>query len=227
LRKTLLLSALFVGLLFLQTASAASDQGLTWGIMEGQTFTFSVDESSETSNFTITTSVEYSFQVIMEISSLPEIRADIDSLSELPPVDVNIKFGNCTDPAALIPLWFSFIMPVGNWALIDEFYQDLFGSMPGIIWIDNASVYGYSMSWDTYGGLYNCTLKYLKSDGFLLSMYVDEEMLFSNFTMNLVRQVGPDAMTVILVGGGVRIIVITVAILKMKKDYIFVIDDEP
>jgi len=211
--------ALFVGLLFLQTASAASNQGLTWGITEGQTFTFSVDQSIEMAIYTLTTSIENSYKIVMGIDSLPEIPADIDSLLDLPSVDVNFRFENGTTVAEVIPLSIGFVVPTGNWTLIDELYKDVYGAIPGVTWIDTAMVYGYSMSLEELGMSYDYTFQYLKADGFLYSINMDMESSFANTTMNFERLGGLDTMTLILVGGGagIAIIVIAIVVLKMKR----------
>lgn len=215
-KKTLLLAVFLFGLLFLQTASAASNQGLTWGIAEGQTFTFSVDATVEMSILTFTTSTQTAYKIIMEIGNPPEIPADIDSLLELPEVDVTFKFENGTTVAELVPLSFLFVVPIGNWTLIDELYKDIYGLVPGITWIDDASYYGYSMAIDEIGMSYDYTLRYLKTDGFLYSMNIDMESSFANTTMSFVREVGLDTMTLIVVGGGAGIAIIVIAVIVMK-----------
>jgi hypothetical protein len=219
-RKSLFLAALLVGLLLAQSASAANSQGLTWGFTKGQTFTFSMNGSTEMQILTFTTSTTTSATINMEITSVPDIPEEVDSILDIPFIGIKISYANGSSPEELtpVPINGSLAVPIGNWSLMEDIF-DIYSIMPNATLINDASFFGYEMAYSLVGISVDYVLKLSKADGFLYSLTMDmESTAYGNMTIHvdLQRLGGLDTMTLVVVGVGAGVVVIIVAAVVVK-----------
>ena len=209
--------------------SAATSQGLEWGIVVGDQWNFDITATEEG----VTELDEVIYMEVLERPTIPNIVAD---LSELPfdDLELNITWANGTslEWSYLIFIFLliaspSFIFPIGNYTLLTELYNaDSFYngtvSDTGSYWAIDFNDFKMSELSNESADIH---VDYLKADGALAHWTVTT----SNTTMvlgsiNMVRQglPGLDVISwirenLLLVGVGVGIIVILGAVVCMRR----------
>ncbi len=220
-RKSLFAILFLAGFLLLPVANAASNQGLSWGVTEGQQFTFSVDSHAELSIMDLTMTTDEAYNILMEIQNVPEIPEDIDSLSDFAGLTVDVTFANGTDIGQItpIPIPGALALPIGNWTLMETLYEAYFGSPPGLTIINDASYFGIELSTSVGDESQDITFKLLKSDGFLYSIEMNLNMtMLGEMTYTMTRLGGLDTTMLLIIGGAaIAVLVIVIVLYKMRK----------
>jgi len=196
--------------------AAATDQGLEWGVQNGDRFDFDMHENSDGD---VTTEALY-----MTVDSRPSIANGISNWAAVPGVDIDIFWANGSSMglSALIFLGIFFVdgefcFPVGNWTLLTE----LRSSDPDATIAD--SIFFWGFSWR--GTFIDPELQvkigvdYMKSDGFFAHYTVEtvnQTSQETTYTASITRQGLFLQDNVLLIGGGV-VLVLVLAIVCMKK----------
>ncbi len=220
-----------VAMLLAGTVSAATSQGLEWGIVVGDQWNFDIATTEEGV-------AELDEVIYMEVLVRPIIPNIVANLSDLPfdDIDLDITWANGTDLgwSALIFIFFivaapSFIVPIGNYSLLSELYNaDSFyngtiydsGSYWGMDLNDFELIEGTNQSVDIHAD-------YLKADGVVAHWTVTTTNTTDSTvmgTLTMVRQglpgldiVGWIRDNLLLVGVGVGIVVILGAVVCMRR----------
>lgn len=219
--KIALLAVLVVGLLLVTNVSAATLQGLEWGIAEEDQFNFDI---TSTTNGT----VDFTEIMYFECTDTPIIPNIVDTWSELTTADFDATWANGTTLgfAALIFIFYfvaidHFAVPIGNFTLLGELYSDSS--------YDNGTLYDAGGYWGVDFDLLwigldaDIHVDFLKTDGMLAHWDVATE----NGTMNMVRQNLPAAAgvgdilqllqdNILYVAIGVGVLLIIVVLCKKK-----------
>ena len=212
----LLFTFAIVAFLLMTPVAAATDQGLEWGVQNGDRFDFNMHEDSD--------GVVTNEALYMIVDSRPSIANGISNWAAVPGVDIDVFWGNGSSMgfSALIFLGIYFVdgefcFPVGNWTLLTE----LRGSDPDAALTD--SIFFWGFSWR--GTFFDPELQvqigvdYLKSDGFLAHYTVETVNQTSQetiYTASITRQGLFLQNNILLIGGGV-VLVLILAIVCIKK----------
>ncbi|MGY5876260.1 MAG: hypothetical protein RTU30_10985 [Candidatus Thorarchaeota archaeon] len=224
-RKKILSTLFLVGFLLLPSAIATSNQGLSWGITEGQEVRYSFDTHTEMSMPLLTTTIDESYTIIVEFGAIPEIPADIISLSQLTFPDVTLKFDNGTEFSNIGGQTVEglFAIPTGNWSLWTDLIDDLYGSLPSsdFSWISDSTYWGYNISMDALYDM-EISFKISRSDGILEYQHFEIDMgAFGEMEYTMQRLAGGlvlDTTTLLLVGGGgIGLLVLVIVAWKLKR----------
>ena len=205
-----------IAFLSITPVAAATDQGLEWGVQNGDRFDFNMHESDGEN---VVDEALY-----MTVTSRPSIADGISNWGAVPGVNIDVFWGNGSSMgwAALIFLGVFFVdgefcFPVGNWTLLTE----LRSSDPDAEITD--SIFFWGFSWrgtftdpdlQTHLGV-----DYLKSDGFLAHYTVEIVNQTSQetiYTASITRQGLFLQDNMLLIGGGV-VLVLVLAIVCIKK----------
>ena len=205
-----------IAFLLMNPVAAATDQGLEWGVQNGDRFDYNMHESSDEH---VVDEALY-----MTVTSRPLIANGISNWASVPGVDIDIFWANGSSMgfSALIFLGIFFVesefcFPIGNWTLLTE----LRGSDPDAEITD--SIFFWGFSWR--GTFLDPELQvqigvdYLKSDGFLAHYTVETVNQTSQetiYTASITRQGLFLQDNILLIGGGV-VLVLVLAIVCMKK----------
>jgi hypothetical protein len=205
-----------VAFLLMTPVAAATDQGLEWGVQNGDRFDYNMHESSDGN---VADEALY-----MTVTSRPSIANSISNWAAVPGVDIDIFWANGSSMgfSALVFLGIFFVdgefcFPVGNWTLLTE----LRGSDPDADITD--SIFFWGFSWR--GTFFDPELQvqigvdYLKSDGFLAHYTVETVNQTSQetiYTASITRQGLFLQDNILLIGGGV-VLVLVLAIVCIKK----------
>jgi hypothetical protein len=213
------------------TVSAATSQGLEWGIVVGDQWNFNLTTTEKGA-------AQLSEVIYMEVLTRPTIPNVVANLSDLPfsGLHLNITWANGTSLgwSALIFIFFvvaapSFIVPKGNYTLLSELYNaDSFYN--GTI-SDTSNYWGMDLNnyklIPSMNESANIHVDYLKADGVVAHWTVTTTNTTDSTqlgTLNMVRQglpgldiVGWIQQNILLVGIGVGVIVILGAVMCMKR----------
>ncbi|TFG05251.1 hypothetical protein EU538_11555 [Candidatus Thorarchaeota archaeon] len=223
-----LLVALFlVGMFLISPVTAATSQGLEWGVDDGDQFNSQLHlETSD--NQTVDEGV------YMEITSTPTIPNIVTEWNDLPVLGVDLAWTNGT-PMGFSALLFSLIVagggrigvPTGNWTLlselIDDWWHDSIFAPDELTVIDNYYYWGvdaYEEQGDTETSV---RLLYLKEDGFLAKYEVESTQDSDTTIITAIRDGLPSDIQVLvmdnilLIGGGLAVIVILGAVVCKKR----------
>jgi len=168
--RELFLVFVIVAFLLMTPVAAATDQGLEWGVQNGDRFDYNMHESSDGN---VADEALY-----MTVTSRPSIANSISNWAAVPGVDIDIFWANGSSMgfSALVFLGIFFVdgefcFPVGNWTLLTE----LRGSDPDADITDSIFFWGFS-----WRGIFfdpelqvQIGVDYLKSDGFLAHYTVE------------------------------------------------------
>jgi hypothetical protein len=158
------------------SANTDGNHGLSWGVSEGDMFSYHVnryvieDSTSDTA----------SFKVLITIDDLPEIPetitvsspVDIDSTItfDIPRPNVTIAFDNGTDCHDLeLPF---IVLPIGNWSLYTELVDEEWGTS-SLEWLSDTTYWGFDhtvgwfFGWVTNNTVYS--FQFRRADGVLHS----------------------------------------------------------
>jgi len=211
------LAVLIVGLLMVTNVSAATLQGLEWGIADGDQF-----------NFDLTSTGDDVFSEIMyfECTSTPVIPNIADTWAELTVADFTVSWANGTTLgwSALIFIFYfvainHFAVPTGNYTLLGELYGD---SIYNGTLYDQSGFWGVDLALTWFTVDYDIHVDYLKDDGMLAHWSVET----ANGTLSLVRQNLPSALggimdfiqnNLLVVVVGVGVVVIVLAVVCRRK----------
>ena len=206
-----------VAFLLMTPVAAATDQGLEWGVQDGDRFDYNMHQSVGAD---VVDEALY-----MTVTSRPSIADGISNWAAVPGVyiaDVFWANGTSMGWAALIFLGVFFVdgefcFPVGNWTLLTE----LRSSDPDAEITDSLLFWGFS-----WRGTFmdpeiqiHVSVDYLKSDGFLAHYTwetVNQTSQETTFTASITRQGLFLQDNMLLIGGGV-VLVLILAIVCMKK----------
>ena len=213
-----------MGFILIPSVLADNSQGLVWGVEEGQEIQYTLHMRMNMETTYTTTTMDVTEGLVFTIITLPDIPTVVDERWELPYAYGEMTYTNGTDVGYLgMPISLSnLIMPIGNWALIDEIYKDSMETPPAeytISWINDFSSWGLAQSvtdYPTEGSSTSASMIFSKSDGVLssLSFSVIVEDVGST-EMTLSRVGGPlNITTIIIIGSSAVIIIVAVAILK-------------
>ena len=215
-----------VAMFLVSTVSAATSQGLEWGIVVGDQWNF--DITSITEGVTELQEVIY-----VEVLTRPTIPNIMTSLSQLPLATLNMTWANGTSLgwSALIFIYLAIaspalIYPIGNYTLLGELYAaDAFYN--GTIF-DQGGYWGMNLNdLEFLGGSADIHVDYLKEDGVLAHWTVTTTNTTSSEelgSLTMVRQGLPgfnliDLLqnNILLIGAGVGVIVVIVAVVFMRR----------
>ena len=232
-RRTLqaIMAFAVLAMLLAGTASAATSQGLEWGITVGDQSNFDITATTEGV-------VETDEVIYMEVLVRPVIPNIITALGELPfdDLDLDISWANGTDlgwSGLIFILLFvatpSFIFPIGNYTLLTELYNadDFYngtvydsGGYWGVNFNDFEFSEGSNQSIDIH-------VDYLKDDGVLAhwtvtmtnttSSQVTGSIIMTRQGLPGLDIVGWIRDNLLLVGVGVGIVVILGAVVCMRR----------
>ncbi len=222
--KIALFAVFVAGLLLVSNVSAATLQGLEWGIEDNDQFNF--DFTSVDGNDTRTEIMYF------EVTDTPVIPNIMNSWSDLDAASIDVTWANGTSlgwSALMFILYFvaidHFAVPIGNFTLLQELYEGsiyngtVFDS--GGYWGVELNNFGFALSSDTF----DIRIDFLKQDGMLAHWNVETV----NGSLSLVRQNLPslpsDASGILdfvqdnllLVAGGAVVLLVVIAILCRKK----------
>ena len=205
-----------IAFLLMTPVAAATDQGLAWGVQNGDRFDFNMHEDSD--------GVVTNEALYMTVDSRPSIANGISNWAAVPGVAIDIFWANGSSMgfSAIIFLGIYFVdgefcFPVGNWTLLTE----LRGSDPDATLSDSIFFWGFSGR----GTFFDPELQvqigvdYLKSDGFLAHYTVETVNQTSQetiYTASITRQGLFLQNNILLIGGGV-VLVLILAIVCIKK----------
>lgn len=212
----LLFAFAIIAFLLMTPVAAATDQGLQWGVQDGDRFDFNMHQSDGEDVI--------NEALYMMVDSRPSIANGISTWSAVPGADIDVFWANGSSMglSALIFLGIFFVdgefcFPVGNWTLLTE----LRGSDPDAQITDSIFFWGFS-----YRGTFidpelqiHLGVDYLKSDGFLAHYTVETVNQTSQetiYTASITRQGLFLQDNILLIGGGV-VLVLVLAIVCMKK----------
>ena len=200
---------------------AVSDQGLSWGISKDQETKYTLDVNMTLLNST--TSNSYDMSVV--IDSVPDIPPNVTMIAEIPLPEVTLKFANGTEFINIAgqALEGPFVMPIGNWSLMTDLIDAIFGNLTSneFTWISDSSYWGYNITHDdVYPTI--ISFKSSRSDGVLSYMYVGADMGVNGeyeFTMQrLGSGLALDSTTLLIIGGGaVGLVVVVLVAFKLKR----------
>jgi hypothetical protein len=205
-----------VAFLLMTPVAAATDQGLEWGVQNGDRFDFNMHENDDGN---VVDEALY-----MLVDSRPSIADGISNWGAVPGVIIDGFWanGSSMEWSILIFLGIFFVdgefcFPIGNWTLLSE----LRTSDPDAAITD--SIFFWGFSWR--GTFFDPELQvqigvdYLKSDGFLAHYTVETVNQTSQetiYTASITRQGLFLQDNILLIGGGV-VLVLILAIVCMKK----------
>ena len=206
-----------VACLLMTTVAAATDQGLDWGVQNGDRFDFNMQESSG--------GVVVNEALYMLVDNRPSIANGISNWNAVPGVGVDIFWANGSSMGfsaiIFIGIFFvngEFCFPVGNWTLLTE----LRSTDPDATITDSIFFWGFSWrgtfldpEMQTHLGV-----DYMKSDGFLAHYTVETVNQTSQetvYTASITRQGLFLQDNILLIGGGVVLIIVLAIVCKKRK----------
>jgi hypothetical protein len=179
--KVAFLAVLVVGMLFVANVSAATLQGLEWGIEEedGFGFDYVIESNGNSTKYEL-------FINCTDIIAIPNI---VDTWSELEPILFDSRFGNTT-PINWEISYFAFYsiainhfaIPIGNYSLLTELYEE---SIYNGTVVNEGGYWGVDLNY-TIPNLYRIHVDFLKKDG-MLAHYSFEDTVF-NESLTMVRR---------------------------------------
>lgn len=216
----------FVSMLLVVPVSAATSQGLEWGITVGDQWNYDMTATDEG---TVTdTEVMY-----MEVTSRPTIANIISDWTELPVstsmLDITWANGTSLGWGGLIFIFMffvcdQFIVPIGNFTFLTELYET---SIFNATIFDRGGYWGGEVSEEWLGVTYEVTVDFLKEDGMLAHYMFDMKNSTSNAlfgSFELVRQGLPSfdivallQENIILVAAGVGVVLILAIVCLRRK----------
>ena len=224
--KNKIFTVLFlVGFILIPSVLAANNQGLVWGVEEGQEIQYNLHISMIMETTFFTTTIDETEQIMYTIQSLPDIPTEVTAMGGFPFPTGTLTYANGSTIGSLpitLPLAM-LIIPVGNWTLIDELYKESAeSSLTGVTWINDASYWGFQYSMETgypEEMSMSATIKFSKADGVLALVSTSADMGEMGSTeMSLTRVGGPlDTTTLLIIGGGAAVVlIIGVAFWKLR-----------
>lgn len=208
------------------TVSAATSQGLEWGIVVGDQWNFDITSTEEGV-------VELDEVIYVEILTRPTIPNIITTLSEVPAPTFDMTWANGTSLgwSALIFIFLfiaspAVVFPIGNYTLLAELYNaDVFYN--GTVY-DSGGYWGVDLNdFELLGGSSDIHVDYLKEDGVLAHWTVTNTNTTTSEevgSLTMIRQGLPSfnildfiQENILLVGIGVGVIVILGAVVCMRK----------
>ena len=166
-----------------------------------------------------------SYDMIVVIDSVPDIPPNITAIGDLPLPEVTLKFSNGTEFINIAGqvLEGPFVMPAGNWSLMTDLIDAIFGNLTSneFTWLSDSSYWGYNITVDdVYPTI--ISFKNSRSDGVLSYMYVGADMgVIGEYEFTIQRLGGGlalDSTTLLIIGGGaVGLIVVVLIALKLKR----------
>ena len=149
------------------TAYAASNQGFRWGVVENQILTYDVTMSSSVKNDT--------FQIQVQITDLSEIPENLLEVNDIMPlVSTTVSFANQSIGTPdlgfeEIEVGVLFVLPVGNWSVLQELFSTYFNIIDGGSQTPNPTYWGYNVTVDMMNPLGELNIEsiYTKADGVL------------------------------------------------------------
>ena len=149
------------------TAYAASNQGFRWGVVENQILTYDVTMSSSVKNDT--------FQIQVQITDLSEIPENLLEVNDIMPlVSTTVSFANQSSGTPdlgfeEIEVGVLFVLPVGNWSVLQELFSTYFNIIDGGSQTPNPTYWGYNVTVDMMNPLGELNIEsiYTKADGVL------------------------------------------------------------
>lgn len=206
-----------IACLLMTPVAAATDQGLEWGVQDGDRFDFNMHESSDG---TVVNEALY-----MTVTSRPLIANGISNWNAVPGVNIDIFWANGSSMgfSALIFVGIFFVngefcFPVGNWTLLTE----LRSSDPDATITDSIFFWGFSWRGTFFDPEIQTHLgvDYMKSDGFLAHYTVETVNQTSQetiYTASITRQGIFLQDNMLLIGAGVVLIIVLAIVCKKRK----------
>jgi hypothetical protein len=223
-----MMACMFVTMLLACTVSAATSQGLEWGVAVGDQWNFDITSTNE--------GVAGLDEVIyMEVLTRPTIPNVVSILDNIPDLGLNMTWANGTSLgwSALIFIFLAvaspfFVCPIGNYTLLGALYTaDSFYN--GTIY-DQSDYWGFNLNgFELIPGnaSTNIHVDFLKQDGVLAHWTVVTTNTTSSAelaTLTMTRQGLPSfnitdflQNNILLVGIGVGVIVILGAVVCMRR----------
>jgi len=223
----LLLAMSFVAMFLVSPVAAATSEGLEWGIALNDKFTFQmvfVDEGNQTLNEGINVTIA---------EAPPAIDDPLTNLTDIGTFNLTMTFYNGTDLGlygilfiGLLGVGSHFAYPIGNFSLLTELAMAESWWNSNYTIINNAQVWGISVTGTSGGAQQTITAEYLKADGFCSSYILQS----TNTTDSVVSSVSFTRTTpgsgfdivgfvtdnALYIGIGVIIILLLVIIVKRK-----------
>ncbi len=235
-KKYIALVLILVLFLSVPFVSAATSDGLEWGINEGDQLNFIF--SYEDYNVSIKDESVY-----IEVSELPTIPDHINELTELVPAFGYVYFANGTSVNETLLTVGGLVaaMPIGNWSYLTSLVSEYDPPSGSVTVIDNATCWGYEL--DAPGASTEFTVYkidgsvgyYYMQAGFVTTLLIEVELIRTDppttpeptteSTSTESTSSGPptggfpfDTTTLLLIGvGAVAVVVIIVVVVKMRK----------
>ena len=206
--------------IFITPAMALNNQGLQWAISVDQRFNYTYFSERILENNT--SSEKFNFYVI--IDGIPDIPNNVGSLSEIfEKVNRTSYYENGTETVHPI-IWY--VLPVGNWSLIEYLWLSIEISESDIIDTDNLIGYNYTTvnSMETY--IYSEI--YVKTTGVLYRYYTSSIMSEYSRIVNITltddietiasTAEANDIMFYLATGGAIVVIAVAIIVfIKLKK----------
>lgn len=215
-----------VAMLLAGTVSAATSQGLEWGIAAGDQWNFDLKNIEEGV-------VDFEEVIYIEVLTRPTIPNIVTALGDLPAPTFNMTWANGTSLgwSALIFIFFfvatpSFAFPIGNYTLLGELYTaDVFYN--GTIY-QTGSYWGVNLNDLEFGDTsFDIHVDYLKEDGLLAHWTMTAKNATTSEetgSLTMIRQnlpgldiIGFIQDNILLVGIGVGVIVILGAVICIRR----------
>ena len=163
----LIMVYLLLMIFLIPTANAASNQGFSWGVVENQILTYDVTMSSPAKND--------SFQIQVQITYLSEIPENLLEVDDIVPlVSTTVSFTNQSGGTPdlgfeEIEVGVLFVLPVGNWSVLQELFSTYFNIIDGGSQTPNPTYWGYNVTVDMINPLGELNIEsiYTKADGVL------------------------------------------------------------
>jgi len=176
---TLLMVLFLVGLMQIVPVTAASNQGLEWGVMPGASIDYTLIIDADDLAFDGEIYLEYN-----ATAPAPAIPDSIANWSEIPYFDVDFFYANGTSMGIIVLTLlaaYNMHVPIGNWTFLSELAEDTIDVANFVL--DDEDPYFWGYSWEDDDWEY-------ASEGLRITVHVDFLKIdgcLSHYTMSAVN----------------------------------------
>ncbi|MHA2230790.1 MAG: hypothetical protein ACXADL_13060 [Candidatus Thorarchaeota archaeon] len=217
--KFMLLSIISI-LVVTPNVSALTSQGLSWGYLEEESYTFIRSGFLEQNGASYTTLRQY----VLFGPSHPTIEDPMTSESSIPRVSFQEELPNETFVESLFGPREIVAVPVGNWPLLAEVFANHLNTTNSTLqMIETSHEWGYvNLIQDDEISTRTVTLKYSKIDGVLnLFEEVNDYHIIDRYVSNIIDRLDapteePNLLPVLLLLTAIFTVMIVIAIMRMK-----------
>ncbi len=220
---SIILALSIAGIFLITPVTAATSQGLEWGISVGDQFNFQMSISEIDSE-----DEDVNEGIYMEVESRDTIPNVLTDWADMPDIDIDLAWTNGTSMgfSALIFLFIGatggkIAVPIGNFTLLTELLLDTYENLTVS---ENSAYWEVVAEYEYLNQTGTVTTSYLKEDGFLAKYIVSiANQTHTVADLSVIRDGLPSEIMVLLqdniliIGGGIAVIVILGLVVCKKK----------